>query len=345
MDENKNYKWVVARRPKGKPVKKDFELVTSDIPVISDGEVLLKTLYLGLAPVMRMYMQGNPTAGEKSLNIGDIIHGRGVAEIIESRNPDYKVGEKVQGQIGWQSYKASKLSFSEKFFNCPDKGINYAHYTATLGMTGLSAWGGFLDCGQPKEGDVVVVSGAAGGVGSIVVQLAKIYGCKVIGIAGSAEKCFWLSELGVDEVINYKKENVDTRLGHLCPSGIDIYFDNVGGEILQAALEHLAFEARIVLCGSISEYTQINSTGPKNYTNLRRVNGMMKGFFVYNYLNKFDNCMEALGGYISNKKLIPKLDITDGIETMPEALMRLYDRKNFGVQCCRVRRGPYDNAI
>ena len=208
MDENKNYKWVVARRPKGKPTKKDFELVKSEIPVISDGEVLLKTRYLGLAPVMRMYMQGNPTAGEKSLNIGDIIHGRGVAEIIESRNPDYKVGEIVQGQIGWQSYKASKLSFSEKFFNCPDKGINYAHYTATLGMTGLSAWGGFLDCGQPKEGNVVVVSGAAGGVGSIVVQLAKIYGCKVIGIAGSEEKCFWLSELGVNEVINYKKENV-----------------------------------------------------------------------------------------------------------------------------------------
>ena len=134
-------------------------------------------------------------------------------------------------------------------------------------------------------------------------------------------------------------------MGQLCPSGIDIYFDNVGGEILQAALEHLAFEARIVLCGSISEYTQTNPTGPKNYTNLRRVNGMMKGFFVYNYLNEFDNCMAELGGYISNKKLIPKLDISDGIETMPEALMRLYDRKNFGVQCCRVRRGPYDNAI
>ena len=345
MNENKNYKWIIARRPKGKPVDKDFEFVECDIPKIDNGEVLLKTLYLGLAPVMRMYMQGETAAGERPLNIGDIIHGRGVAEIIESRNPAYNVGQIVQGQIGWQTYKASKLSLSEKFFNCPDKGINYAHFTATLGMTGLSAWGGFLDCGHPKEGEVVVVSGAAGGVGSIVVQLAKIYGCKVIGIAGGKEKCLWLDELGVDETIDYKNENINKRLSELCPSGIDIYFDNVGGDILYSALDNLAFGARVVLCGSISEYTQSNPTGPSNYTNLRRVNGMMKGFFVYNYLNKFDDCLDALGSYISDKKLKSKLDISDGIETMPEALMRLYDNKNFGVQCCRVRRGPYDNSI
>jgi NADPH-dependent curcumin reductase CurA len=236
------------------------------------------------------------------------------------------------------------MTAQEKFYKCPDFGISYAHYTATLAMTGLSAWGGLTDCGQPRPGDVVVVSGAAGGVGSIVVQIARILGCRVIGIAGGPEKCAWLKDLGVEATIDYKSQNVPDQIKRLCPNGIDIYFDNVGGEILEAALDNLAMGARIVLCGSISEYTRDRAAGPANYTNLRRVNGSMKGFFVYNYLDRFSQSMETLGGWIRDGQLNPKLDIADGIEQMPNALMRLYDGANYGVQCCRVRRGPYDDA-
>lgn len=344
MRDDVNTQWVIAAHPVGKPKPSDFELREVDLPIAGDGQVLLKTLYLGLAPVMRMYMQGESVAGEPALRIGDVIHGRGVAEVIQSNHPDYAIGDIVHGQMGWQSYKASSMSPREKFYRCADMGVSYAHYTATLAMTGLSAWAGFTDCGRPKACEVVVVSGAAGGVGSIVVQIARIMGCHVIGIAGGKEKCAWLKTLGVHETIDYKSENISKRLADLCPNGLDIYFDNVGGEILEAALDHMAMGARIILCGSISEYTRSEKRGPANYTNLRRVNGSMTGFFVYNYLDQLQDSVAALGGWLRDGHMRPTLDVADGILQMPQALMKLYDGGNYGVQCCRVRRGPYDDA-
>jgi NADPH-dependent curcumin reductase CurA len=340
MREDRNCQWRVAARPEGNVKPSDFQYAETDIPSPGDGEFLLKTLYLGLAPVMRMYMQGTGAAGERPLQIGDVIHGRGVAQVVESRHPDYRPGDIVQGQCGWQTWKVSKGTPQERFFVCRDYGLPYALAAGVLGMTGLSAWGGFIDCARPGAGKLVVVSGAAGGVGSIVVQMARILGCRVIGIAGGAEKCDFIRDLGCETAIDYKNDNVPEKIAQLCPRGMDIYFDNVGGEILAACLEHLAYEARVVLCGSISEYTRKQPFCLTNYTRLRAVNGTMKGFFVYNYTDRFHECTDQLAGWIKAGQLRPVQDMVEGFENMPEALARLYDGRNVGVQCCSVRGEP-----
>ncbi len=207
-------------------------------------------------------------------------------------------------------------------------------------MNGFSAYTGFVHCGHPMAGDVAVVSAAAGGVGSTVVQIARILGCRVIGIAGGPRKCELLTELGCDSAIDYKNECLDARLSELCPRGMDIYFDNVGGEMLETCMEHLAMHARIVLCGSISEYMRDEPFGPRNYTNLRMVNGSMNGFFVYNFEHLFDEATERLAGWIREGRLKPVEDIVDGFDHMPDALARLYEGDNVGVQVCRIRPEP-----
>ncbi|MEM1412115.1 MAG: NADP-dependent oxidoreductase [Pseudomonadota bacterium] len=340
MREDVNLQWCVARRPEGKPRPEDFELKETEIPRPGPGEMLLRTHYLGLAPVMRMYMQGIVAAGEKPLAIGDVIHGRGVAVVAESNHPDYSAGDVVQGQLGWQTWKVTAATEQEKFFPCPDRGTAHALGAGVLGMTGLSAWAGFMDCGKPQAGHQVVVSGAAGGVGSLVVQMARIAGCRVIGIAGGPEKCAFIRQLGCEAAIDYKNESVPARIAELCPDGMDLYFDNVGGETLEACLEHLAMGARIVLCGSISEYTRSEPFGLSNTARLRRVNGTMQGFFVYNHLHQWDEAMDQLAGWIRAGKLRPIQDMVEGFEQMPAALARLYDGTNVGVQCCDVRGEP-----
>ena len=277
--------------------------------------MLLKMRYLGLAPVMRMYMQGLNPSGETPLAVGDVIHGRGVAEVVESNHPDYRSGDIVQGQLGWQTFKATSATPKERFFKCKDYG-------------------------RPKEGDLAVVSGAAGGVGSIVVQMLKILGCRVIGIAGGPEKCRFIRDLGCEQAIDYKNEDACARVSELCPQGMDLYFDNVGGELLAACLDNLALGARIVLCGSISEYLREQRFALSNYLNLRRVNGSMSGFFVYNYQDRFGDAFDGLAAWIRAGQLKPVQDTVEGFENMPEALARLYDWRNVGVQCCSVRGEP-----
>jgi len=337
MNEDRNCQWRVAARPDGNVKPSDFSYTEEEIPSPGDGEMLLKTLYLGLAPVMRMYMQGIIAAGEKPLVIGDVIHGRGVAQVVASNHPDHRAGDIVQGQMGWQTYKVTKATPKERFFKCKDYGLPYGLCSGVLGMTGLSAYGGFIDCGKPNADDVVVVSGAAGGVGSLVVQMAKIMCGRVIGIAGGPEKCAFIKDLGCDETIDYKSDNIPDALARLCPDGIDLYFDNVGGEILSACLDNLAMYARVVLCGSISEYLLEKRMGPANYTNLRSVNGSMNGFFVYNYIDRFEESADAFAEWIKAGELKPVQDMAQGFEAMPDALASLYDGRNVGVQCCQVR--------
>ena len=340
MREDRNCQWRVARRPVGNVRPDDFKYTEEDIPQAGKGEFLLKTLYLGLAPVMRMYMQGTGAAGESVLQIGDIIHGRGVAQVIESNHKDFKPGEIVQGQCGWQTYKVSRGTAQERFFKCRDYGLPYALSAGVLGMTGLSAYGGFMDCARPRKGDVAVVSGAAGGVGSLVVQMARILGCRVIGIAGGAEKCEFIRSLGCEESIDYKNDDVEEKIRQFCPDGMDIYFDNVGGEILASCLEHLAFHARIVLCGSISEYTRKEPFGLTNYTRLRAVNASMSGFFVYNYQDRFYEATDRFAEWINAGQLRPVQVMEESFDNMPRALANLYEGRNVGVQCCRVRGEP-----
>jgi hypothetical protein len=336
-----NCQWRIAARPQGNVKPGDFAWREESVPQPADGEVLLETMYLGLAPVMRMYMEGTDRTGDRRLEIGDVIHGRGVARILESRHPDWRAGEIVQGQIGWQTYKTSAMTAQEKFFRVEHHDLPYSLAAGALGMNGLSAHAGYFACGNPRAGDVTVVSGAAGGVGSLVVQMARIAGAgRVVGIAGGPEKCRFIKELGCDEAIDYKAESVPQRLSETCPQGIDYYFDNVGGETLAACLERLALGARIVLCGSISEYMRDTPFGLTNYTRLRAVEGRMGGFFVYNHVGRWREVMDEMAGWIRAGRLKPVQDVVEGFEFMPEALARLYDGRNVGVQCCRVRPEP-----
>ena len=329
MNEDKNCQWRVARRPAGNVVAEDFEYREVSIPEPADGQFLLKTLYLNLAPVMRMYMSGESVAGETALDIGDVIHGRGVAEVVESKHPGFLVGDIVQGQTGWQTYKVSAGTAQEKFRKIPDRGVPYSIGLSTFGMTGFSAYFGFLDCGNPRTADVVVVSGAAGGVGSHVVQLAKLHCRRVVGIAGGEKKCRFIESLGCDVALDYKKGDIAAQIADACPDGIDLYFDNVGGETLSACLDNLAMSSRIVLCGSISEYLLDKPFGLTNYTKLRRTGSTMRGFFIYNHIDDFDRAEAELGRWVSEGKLDP---------------VSLYDGLNVGVTLCRVRRGPYDDG-
>ena len=334
---NMNRQWCVAQRPVGKPKPSDF--LYKEVPILKpgEGEVLLETLYLGIAPVMRMYMMNLPAGGEPPLLIGDVIHGRGVARVLESNHPDYKVGEIVQGQLGWQSHKVTKMTERERFLKVKHHDLSYAHSVRILSMTGLTAYTSFKDQGQPLPGDVVVVSGAAGGVGHIVVQMAKIMGCHVIGIAGGPMKCSIVKDLGADEMIDYKNEDVAVRIAELCPKGMNIYYDNVGGEILSACLDNLAYNARIVLCGSISEYTREEKFGLTNYAMMRRANATMHGYFVYNYLDQFDDCNAQLASWISSGEMTPLIDELIGFDKMPEALIGVYDGTNIGTRCVKVK--------
>lgn len=341
IDDDANYQWLVNKAPQGNVTPDDFRWSVSEIPEPADGEVLLKTHYLGLAPVMRFYMQGTGAAGERVLGPGDVIHGRGVAQIVKSRHPDWREGEMVQGQLGWQSYKTTSITPQEKFFRMPKNDLPAVLGAGVLGMTGLSAHAGLFACGAPKAGDLMVLSGAAGGVGSMVSQMAAhVVGCDVVGMAGGAEKCKFILEHGCSAAIDYKSEDIAERLDALRPDGIDLYFDNVGGETLEACLERLRMHARIVLCGSISEYTRETPFKLSNYTRLRATDSRMQGFFVYNHLPHWDTVMAEMTDWIKSGKLKPVQDVIDGFQNMPKALAQLYYGRNVGVQCCSVRGEP-----
>jgi len=320
-----NRQWVVAEHPTTELREEHFAYREEAVRDLDDGEVLLKTHFLNVAPVMRMYMMKDGAAGEAPLSIGDVIHGRGVAEVVASKHPEYREGEFIQGQIGWQTYKISSMTEAERIMKLKPRGIP-AHYAlAVLGMTGFSAYFGFLTRGEPVKGDRVLISGAVGGVGSLVIQLARISGCgQVVGIAGGKDKCHRAIELGCDDCIDYQHEDVVERIAELFPDGIDLYFDNVGGEILEAALDNLAHGSRVVLCGSISEYQREVAFGPTRYTKLRGAEADMRGFFVYNHSNNFDQAEDDLADWMVGGKLVPLIDMVDGFESMPGALMDMF---------------------
>ena len=341
VEEDANCQWRIARRPQGNVRPDDFAWHREPVPQPGPGEVLLRTHYLGLAPVMRMYMAGTARTGDAQLAPGDVIHGRGVAQVVLSRHPDWREGEIVQGQIGWQTYKVSAMTRQEKFFRMPDNGLPASLGAGMLGMTGMSAHAGLFACGEPRQGDAMVLSGAAGGVGSLVAQMASnIAGCDVVGIAGGPAKCAFIRELGCSAAIDYRSDDLAARLDALRPGGIDLYFDNVGGETLAACLERLAPRARIVLCGSISEYARETPFALTNYTRLRASDATMRGFFVYNHLERWEAVMEQMSGWIGEGRLRPIQDVEEGFAAMPRALARLYHGTNVGVQICSVRGEP-----
>ena len=335
-----NRQWVIAEHPVTTLEAKHFQY--REVPVANPGpgEVLLKMHLLNIAPVMRMYMMQGGAAGEAPLEVGDLIHGRGVAEVVASNHSGFLPGEFVQGQLGWQTWKVSRMTDAEKFRRLKPHGLPIHHALTLFGMTGFSAYCGFFSRGQPEPGDAVLVSGAAGGVGSLVVQMARLHGCKpLVGIAGGPEKCRLIRKLGCEAAIDYKADDVAAAIGRSFPAGIDVYFDNVGGEILEAALDHLAPNARVVLCGSISEYQRQTPFGPTNYTNLRRANADMRGFFVYNHSAEFDAAEAAMADWLLKGELKAPVDVVKGFESMPQALMDMFESTGGGKRIVQVVDG------
>lgn len=324
----------LSSRPTGLPTPENFQINDSEMPTLDDGEVMIRTLYISVDP----YLRGRMREGRSYVPpfaIGEVITSGVVGEVVESRAAGFAAGDTVTGMLGWRLYNIAKAGELRKV------DPNIAPVTTALGvlgMPGLTAYFGLLDIGQPKEGETVVVSGAAGAVGLTVSQLAKIKGCRVVGIAGSDDKNKYLrDELGVDAVINYKTENVALALKEACPERIDVYFDNVGGEISDAAILLLNQGARIVLCGQISLYNLDKpDVGPRPQPYLLVNSALMKGFIITGYAARFTEGITQLAQWLAAGKLKYAETIVEGFENTPQAFIGLFAGDNLGKQIVKV---------
>ena len=323
-------------RPLGMPTPDAFEITKAPVPAVADGQVLRRTLYLSLDPYMRGRMSDAPSYAA-CVALGDVMCGHTVSEVVESTHPGFRAGDVVAGYDGWQDYAVS----GGKDIRVLDRnGVPITTAIGVLGMPGLTAYVGLLDIGQPKAGETVLVSAASGAVGSVVGQLAKVRGCRVVGVAGSPEKCqYVVEELGFDACVNYKAGDFASALGTACPSGVDIYFDNVGGAVLIAALRVLNRGARIPLCGLISEYNATASPGGPNLRPLLVHRAMIKGFIVADHYDRFPAFLQECAPLVASGRLKYREDIIDGLEMAPSALIRLFEGRNFGKLIVRVSPG------
>jgi NADPH-dependent curcumin reductase CurA len=334
-----NRQWLLRARPAGMVKESDFELRTSPAPAPKDGEALVRVLYLSFDPAMRGWMEDRPSY-IPPVQLGEVMRAGAVGQVIESRSPDYKVGDFLQGTFGWQDYALASRGGIMPASPLP-KGTPLTWPLGVCGITGLTAYFGLLDLGKPKAGETVVVSGAAGATGSVAGQIAKLKGCRVIGIAGGTDKCRWLTEQAhFDAAIDYKRENVARRLHELCPKGIDVYFDNVGGEILDAALANLGQRARIVQCGGISGYNDTMPPAVHNTMNLVVTRSRMEGFIVIDYLPRFAEGAGQLAQWVMEGKIAHAEDVQHGLENAPKTFLRLFQGKNLGKQLLKVADPP-----
>ncbi len=333
-----NRRWVLAARPVGPFRASDVRLTESALQPLAPGQFRIRTHFLGVAAVMRGYML-NTEKFERPLELGDVIHGRGAGEIVESRNPEWQVGELVHGKMGWQEYAVADGTPYYLMYKVHQRVAPLSTALGVLGLTGFTSYLGLVDIGAVRSGDTVLVSGAAGGVGSNVGQIARNLGARAIGIAGSDSKCAALVErFGCAAAINYRTEDVGRRIEALCPDGIDVFFDNVGGEILDAGLGRLRRHARVVLCGAISQYVN-GSERPyalQNAFQIFKKMARMEAFFIYEMSGHFARAEEQLAQWIGAGQLHYEEDILEGIERMPDALIRLYAGQNTGKQLVRV---------
>ena len=343
----KNRQWLLDRHPDPDEIigAEHFKLIETDIASPHGGQLVLKTIALGTSPAQRSYISKGLSMHDK-ISIGEVMRGRGVGVVSASRHPDFQDGDIVVASTGWQDYSLQTPDSQNPNVLSIRKVVNPVHpltmSLGILGSAGATAYFGLLDVGLAKAGETVVISAAAGGIGSVVGQIAKLSGCRVIGIAGGPEKCRWLCEgLNFDAAIDYKNENIGNRLDALCPRGIDVFFDNVGGEILDVVLAHISLNARIVICGFIStDYRDDQNMGPRNYTNLVKKRARMEGFFIFDYRHRFDEAEAKLGEWFSAGALINCEDVDDGLETMPLTLQSLFTGGNKGIKLCRVAPDP-----
>ena len=327
-----NRHWLLSRRPHGMVKTDDFSLVEQPMPQVGEGSALARVCYLTFEPAMRGWMDDVPSY-MPPVQLDEPMRAPGMGVVVESKHPDFQPGELVFGMMSWSEYVTHHDGWSKV-----PAGVEPALVLGPAGGTGLTAYFGLLEVGQPKAGETVVVSGAAGATGSVAAQIARIKGCRVIGIAGGEEKCRWLrEEARLAEVIDYKSEDVSARLRELCPDGIDVFFDNVGGSILEAVLGNLAMDARIALCGMISTYNNATlEPGPGNLFQLIIKRAVMKGFLVFDYMDRRDQALAEIFGWLAGGELAFRTDVQHGFENIPTTFLRLFEGANQGKQVLKV---------
>lgn len=326
---------TLKKRPVGKPQVSDFTTLKEAMPKIADGEVLLKTKFVSVDPYLRGRMS-DAKSYIPPFELNKPISSGCIAEVVESKNDSFKNGDFVSGLLDWKEYQTSK---GEELIKVEDMGLPLSTYLGVLGMTGLTAYFGLTEIGVPKKGETIVVSGAAGAVGSTVGQIGKIIGCRVIGIAGTDEKVAMLkSKFGFDEGINYNStKNMYKEIATLCPNGVDVYFDNVGGEISDSVHANINRFGRIVVCGAISLYNETTiPTGPRVEPFLIKQSALMQGFIVSNYTEKFPEGIKQLATWLKEGKLTYKETIVEGFDAIPQAFIDLFDGKNKGKMVVKV---------
>ena len=328
-----NHQIRLAARPVGMTHRDNWEFTTEAVGEPGEGGVLVKTLCLSLDPAMRGWMNEGKSY-IAPVEIGEVMRAGGIGKVVTSNDPRFAPGDLVTGGLGVQEYRQfTPLEIKRQGISRIDLGLgSITQWLNVLGMPGMTGYFGLMDVGQPKEGDVVVVSGASGAVGQTVGQLAKIKGCRVVGIAGGKAKCdFVVNEMGFDACIDYKNEDVRAGLKEHCPEGIDIYFDNVGGEILDHVLGRLRRKARIVICGAISQYNATTGVqGPKNYLSLLVNRARMEGIVVFDYADRYPVAIAELSGYLKDGRMKSREDVVVGLDTFPESLVKLFTGENFG---------------
>jgi len=330
-----NRQILLKSRPAGMPTPANFEAADAPMPSLADGGVLRRTLYLSVDPYMRGRMSDAPSYAPP-VGLGEVMGGHTVSEVVESRDASFRAGDIVAGYDGWQQFAAG-----------PGKDLRKIDPAATpvttalgvLGMPGFTAFVGLYDIGQPKAGETVVVSAASGAVGSVVGQLAKTRECRAVGVAGSREKCrFVVDDLGFDACVNYKSDDLAAALKEACPSGVDVYFDNVGGAVLAAALRILNRGARIPLCGMISEYNATEIPGGPSLRPLLVHRAMIKGFIVSDHYDRFPAFLREVTPLVQSGRIKYREDVVDGLDAAPAALVGLFEGRNFGKMLVRVGR-------
>ena len=340
MPAETNRKIVLAARPVGEPTPADFALETETVPAIGDGEILCRTIYLSLDPYMRGRMS-DAKSYSAPVEIGGVIVGGTVSEVVSSNNPKFKVGEIVFSMGGWQEYSVSNGTDMTKV----DPSLApISTALGVLGMPGMTAYTGLMNIGQPKAGETVVVAAASGAVGSAVGQIAKLQGCRAVGIAGSPEKCrYVVEELGFDACVSHRDEDFPAQLKAACPDGIDVYFENVGGKVFTAVSKLLNTFARIPVCGLIANYNLTELPAGPDMTPLLQRQILthrltLRGFIVWDFADQAKEFMTTVGGWIKKGKFKYREDIVDGLENAPTAFIGLLNSKNFGKLIIRV--GP-----
>lgn len=341
MADAESKQFVLAQRPQGMPKPSDFRLEIVPMPQARHGEALIRTIYLSIDPYMRGRISGVASYA-KGVDPGELMVGGAVGEVVVSNAPGLKAGDFVEGPIGWRSHAALPATLLRKL---DPAAAPISTANGVIGMPGMTAYFALLDVCEPRPGDTVVVSAASGAVGQVVGQIAKIGGCRVIGIAGGAQKCSYIrNELGLDAAIDYKAVNdLGAALKEVAPKGVDVYFDNVGGEISDTVMTQIALRARIVVCGTISSYNNLPGqvdAGPRQLRRLLVNRARIQGFLVWDFHQRYPEALARLATWVREGKVKYREDIVDGLENAPDALAAVLSGRNFGKMLVRVGNDP-----